>query len=113
MIGGTLAVGVVCCGGGVWLVNFGMTVVASEIQDQLAVTPEMRENIGPIESFTPNYTRTGAQNGDDTFVYDVEGEKGKGYVIVKHHTDDDGREVVEEAILTMNDGSKVDIDLSR
>ncbi len=97
------------------LVNFGMGIIAVEVQDQLAETEEFREHIGPIESFEPNWTRTAseASSDDEMFVYDVQGEQGSGYVIVKQHTGDDGMEVVEEAELVLTDGTRVPIDMAR
>ena len=102
-----------CCGGGGAVIYLGMGIVAAEVRDELSSTPEFRENIGKIESFETNFLRTGQAEGDETFVYDVAGSEGKGYVSVKQRTDSDGNEILEWAELTMEDGRRIPIELER
>lgn len=111
IVGGLIAVGALfCCGGALLVVNFGMSIVSAEVQDQLASRPEIQDNIGPIESFKVNYARTGTHDDDETFVYDIQGPKGQGYVEVKQYTNENDEEVIESAVLTMNDGQKIPIE---
>ncbi len=102
-----------CCGGGFLLMRFGVDVMTVEVQDDLAVRPEMQEHIGEIRSFKINLIRSGAHDDSETFVYDVEGTKGKGYVTVQQETVDDGSEVITFAELTLSDGRKIPIDTTR
>ncbi len=102
-----------CCGGGFLVMRFGLDVMAVEVQDDLAARPEMQEHIGEIESLTFNMVRSGAHHDDETFVYDVVGSKGKGFVTVKQQTADDGSEVIVSAELTLSDGRKIPIDTTR
>lgn len=103
----------VCCGGGGTVIYLGMGLVAAEVRDELSATPEFRENIGKIESFDTNFVRSGRAEDDETFVYDVAGSEGKGYVSVKQRTGPDGNEILEWAELTMEDGRRIPIDLQR
>lgn len=110
---GILSAGAVfCCGGAVLMVKFGMDVVSDEVREELAAKPEVRQNIGEIESFGINYSRTGSQNDDEVFVYDIKGSEGKGFVTVRQITNDDGSEGILSAELTMSDGRKVPIQVS-
>lgn len=102
-----------CCGSVGTVIYFGMGLVAAEVRDELSSTPEFRENIGKIESFDTNFVRSGQAEDDETFVYDVAGSKGKGYVSVKQRTGSDGNEILEWAELTMEDGRRIPIELQR
>lgn len=113
IVGGLAAVGLLfCCGGGLLLVGFGLNVMTVEVQDDLATRPEMQEHIGEIQSFKFNLVRSGSHDDDETFVYDVVGSKGKGFVTVQQQTGDDGSEVIVFAELTLSDGRKLPIDTS-
>ncbi|MEZ6135892.1 MAG: hypothetical protein R3C53_13375 [Pirellulaceae bacterium] len=84
-----------------------------EVQDELAGRPEIQENIGDIESVKFNFTRSTNHEDDSVFVYDIQGTQGKGYVEVEQVTLEDGTETFVSAELTMSDGRKITIDLSR
>lgn len=101
----------VCCGGGIGLMNFGFSVMAVEVQDELAMTPEFQEHIGSIESFEMNWARSFADEDDDAFVYDIQGSNGSGYVRVEQYTDEFGREVIESAKLTLSDGRSIPVSI--
>jgi hypothetical protein len=98
-----------CCGGIGLLVNFGGKMITAEIEDQLASNPRLREHLGDIESFEMDWTRSLADEDDDTFVYTVEGTKGSGRVTVKHVTNDLGEEEIVKARLRLPDGSNVEL----
>ena len=102
-----------CCGGGVLLMRFGLEVMSTEVQDELATRPEFIENIGEIQSFTVNWVRSGAHDDENVFVYDVDGSLGSGHVRVEQTTADDGTENIISAELTMSDGRRIPIDLTR
>ena len=73
---------------------FGMDIVTSGVQEQVAGTPAMQEHIGDIQSFSVNFVETGeAANeygDDDVLAFDVKGSKGSGQVIVKTSPGPDG-----------------------
>lgn len=94
----------VCCGGLVGLMLFGGRLMASEVEAQLRDNPVLQEHIGQIESFEIDWVRSGQEEGDDTFVYRVEGTKGKGYCVVTHITDLEGNEQIVRAELRTDEG---------
>jgi len=98
-----------CCGGGALIMRFGMQIITTQVEDQLADNPILREHIGEIESFELDWTRSFADEDDDTFIYQVRGSKGEGRVTVKHITDDDGNEEILEAELRLSSGEVVDL----
>lgn len=101
--------GVCCCGGGVGLVMFGMNIVTAEIADELRDNPKFREHIGELQEMDVDYIASAAKDDDETFVYDVKGDKGSGELTVKHVTADDGSEQIVEATLRLPDGKQVQI----
>ena len=98
-----------CCGGGALIMRFGMQIITTQVEDQLADNPILREHVGEIESFELDWTRSFADEDDDTFIYQVRGSKGEGRVTVKHITDDDGNEEILEAELRLSSGEVVDL----
>jgi hypothetical protein len=99
----------VCCGGGALLVGFGLQIVTTEIEDQLSGNPILQEHVGEVQSFEMDWSRSFADEDDDTFIYQVQGTKGEGRVTVKHITDDDGNEVILSAQLRLPNGETVDL----
>ncbi|OYP36979.1 hypothetical protein [Rhodopirellula sp. MGV] len=112
LLSGVLLTGLMCCGGFLFLANFGMGLVSREIAEQLEVTPEFQSQIGEIVSFDPNYTESFSEDDENTFVYDVVGKLGSGQVVVQHLTDDDGNEVVVQAWLVDEAGQRSPVTLS-
>ncbi|QEG41953.1 Coa1/Tim21 domain-containing protein [Roseimaritima ulvae] len=111
-IGGVVLLGVlVCCGGGYALVNLGMNVVAEDIRMQLRDHPTVREHIGEIESIDTAFGASLAHEDDDTFVYNVSGDKGDGELTVKSVTGGDGMEDIVSATLRTDDGETYELDL--
>ncbi len=101
--------GLLCCGGGALVVKVGIDVMSAEVRSQIAKTLEIQEHIGKIETFKVKFIDSGAAEGDDELVYRVVGRKGSGTVLVDHYTDENGREVIVNAVLTMDDGRKIPI----
>jgi hypothetical protein len=102
-------VGLACCGGVAGMVWFGMNIVAQEVADQVRDNEKFREHIGELKEISADFTATAAKDESDTFVYRVKGDKGSGVLTVKQTTDDDGKEVIEEATLRLPDGKQVQI----
>lgn len=101
--------GLCCCGGTIGAVMFGMNMGTSEVASQLRDNPKFRENIGELQTINKDWTQSGAADDDQTFLYKVKGNKGSGTITVKQMTDDDGNEVVIEAMLRLSDGKQVQI----
>lgn len=100
----------VCCGGFVWLANFGMQVVAADIESQLRDHPQMQEHIGEIQQFDVSWARSMADDDPDTWMYDVEGTKGKGVLTVESFSGDD-TEVITSATLRKSTGETIELDV--
>ncbi|MCH5377557.1 MAG: hypothetical protein JJ992_26670 [Planctomycetes bacterium] len=98
-----------CCGGGALVVRFGMQIITTQVEDQLADNPVLKEHIGEIEAFDLDWSRSFADEDDDTFVYQVRGTKGEGRVTVKHITDDSGDQEIVSASLRLSSGETFDL----
>jgi hypothetical protein len=86
-----------------------MQIITTDIEDQLADNPILREQVGEIESFEMDWTRTFADEDDDTYVYRVRGSDGEGRITVKHITNEDGGEQILSAELRMSSGETFDL----
>jgi hypothetical protein len=91
------------------VVMVGMNIVTAEVADELRDNPKFREHIGELREMSVDYIASAAKDDDETFVYNVEGDKGSGVVTVKQVTDDDGSERIVEATLRLKNGQTVQI----
>ncbi len=107
LLGGAAAL--ICCGGGLWVMRFGLNMVTTEVEDQLRDNPRLREQVGDVESFEMDWTRSLRDQDEDTFVYRVRGTKGTGQVTVRHVTGDDGNEKILSAQLRLPSGETVEL----
>ena len=113
-IAGVICV-MVCCGGGVALVQIGTSAMAGELQRQLAGDPVIVEHIGEIESFQFSWGGTIEESqkaaeqggGESKVVFEIEGSKGSGRFIIESNSGGGPG----EAILQMPDGTRHEIDL--
>jgi hypothetical protein len=99
----------VCCGGGFALMSFGFGVITVEVEDQLRDNEQVRQHLGEIQEFEMDWTRSFADEDDDTFTYRIKGDKGSGTIKVKHITNDDGDEEIVSASLRLDSGQTVEI----
>ena len=88
------------------LVAFGWGLFSDEAKSALQDDPAIREHIGTIESMELSFDATSDAPGTNEFVWDVEGDKGKGRVLAHLVTDEDG-ERLESGTLTLPDGREV------
>ena len=109
---------VVCCGGGILITQYGVSMLASEYERQLAGNPVIVEHIGEIESLEPSWSATiqEAQNADPpgqqtSFAFEVKGSKGSGTLLVQQDKSGDGTGIASAA-LVMPDGTRHAIDIS-
>jgi hypothetical protein len=96
-----------CCGGCLGFLYFGVGVITTSVEDELADNPILREHLGEIESFEIDWSRT--LSDEDTFVYNVRGSKGSGRVIVEHVTGPDGMPQIVSAQLRLPSGELIDL----
>jgi hypothetical protein len=93
-----------CCGIGATILYVGFNYMTTEVQALLADVPEIQAHIGEINSTTHDINGSFADPDDDTFVYELEGTKGRGRVFLKHVTDDAGNERLISGTLILDDG---------
>ncbi|HET6425889.1 MAG TPA: hypothetical protein VFG20_19520 [Planctomycetaceae bacterium] len=106
------AVGVIgvllCCGGFAML---GLNMISTEAEVALRDNAEIREHLGELTSVKMNMTKTMTHAGDDLWVYDLVGTKGKGELTAHQTTDGAGDEVFHTATLRLSDGQTIEIDM--
>jgi hypothetical protein len=85
------------------LATFGWSLFAKDAQAALQADPAIVEHIGTIRDMSVDITATGEASGSNEFVWDLEGDKGKGRVLAQLVTGDDG-ERLESGTLTLPDG---------
>lgn len=100
-----------CCSGIFALYKVGEGMLVSEVQTAIEQAPEIQEEIGDIESMSINYGKSFDEEDYDTDVFDIEGNRGSGYLRIKHVTDANDEEQVIWAELNMDDGRKIPLTL--
>jgi hypothetical protein len=96
-----------CCGG-VSVVVFGLRMMSVEIRDQIRDNPRLREHVGEVQSFEIDMMESMAQE-EDVYRYRVRGTKGEGELTLRHHTNDEGDEVIDEAWLRLPTGERIKV----
>ncbi len=100
----------VCCGAGVWLVQFGMSVVSADIENQLRDHPQIEEHVGVIQKLEVDWAKSLAEDDYDIWTYDIEGSKGKGEIVVESKSDfNSDSEVIISATLRLSTGEKIEL----
>lgn len=102
---------VVCCGAGIWMANFGMSVVSADIERQLRDHPQIRQSVGETESLEVNWAHSLAHEDENTFIYDVIGSKGRGQITIESVSNSEGSEEIVSAELRLSTGEIVDLAL--
>lgn len=105
---------VLCCGGGIFMVQFGVGALGDQLQTQIAGDPAIVEHIGGIESMEVSWGATieEAQQGgeqDSGLVFEIKGDKGSGKLLIKE--DKSGGSDVGMATLILPDGTRIPIGL--
>ncbi len=103
---------IACCGGGMWMANYGMDLVTEQIQAQLDGHPQIQQHIGQVQSFEVDMEASEEIEDVDTFAYNISGSKGAGTLTIKSESVDADTEKIEAATLTMSDGTVIEIDAS-
>ena len=105
LVGGFL----LCCGGLGGLTYFGLDLVSAEVEDLLRDHPTIQTEIGEIESFEMNLTKSAVEPDDDVFVFDVTGTKGEGEVTAKIFTNSADMEEIIWARIKTSTGRTIDL----
>lgn len=101
----------VCCGGFVaFMYSFGQ-LMSAEIEMELRDHPKIQEHIGEIESMSMDFSKSMAIEGEDVYVYDVQGDKGSGELTVESITNWEGTEEVVDASLRLPDGRVIELEV--
>ena len=97
-------------GGLMW---FGLSAAMDEFEDQVEAelrdNPILLENIGRLQSFELDFIESSRVPGDQTYVFEVEGERGSGKVIAECVSVSSDREAVVEATLVLEGGERIDL----
>ena len=83
--------GLVCCGGPLALTFFATNMVLTSASNQVKTEPAVVEHMGNLSKCSINLQKTGELHQDNHFVFDVQGTKGSGEVIV--HVEPEGDHV--------------------
>jgi hypothetical protein len=109
----------VCCGGGAMMIPFGISILTSDYQQQLAGNPVIVEHIGEIESLEMSWSATfeEAQKSDGQgsaapIAFEVKGSKGSGTLLIQQDQSGGGGGI-KSATLVLPDGTRHPIDVSQ
>lgn len=106
-LGGSALMMLLCCGGVGGVAYFGISLLNKEIEVLLAKNPVVREHLGQLESVEVDWKRTMIEDDDDTFVFQLKGDKGKAVAVVESVTNSDGDEEIRGGRLELSDGTEV------
>jgi hypothetical protein len=109
VLGTVGALAIVCVGGVVFLVGFGMRELSSQVRAELQGNRVLLEKVGRITQFDAALGDSMAVEEDDVFVFAVRGSKARGTVTAKCVSRDDGTEEVVWARLRLDSGEEFDL----
>ena len=90
------------------LAFFGFSLITNGVRDGVRNVPAFRAEIGELETIKMKVVKSGNDNDDEAWFFDVSGDKGSGELWARVEPHNGGQRVVE-ARLTMSDGRKVEI----
>ncbi len=73
-IGGVLLLGIVS----VVAIRYASVELSDDLKSRLAGNPQIQEHVGEIRELNLNLMKTGAEDDEDIFIYDVVGSKASG-----------------------------------
>jgi len=100
-----------CCGGGAFVVYGLGEVMSAEIETELGNHPVIEEYIGNVEDLSMDFAKSAEIEGEDVYVYDIQGDRGSGELIVESITNDAGMEEIITASLRLPDGETIELNL--
>ncbi|MEM9586473.1 MAG: hypothetical protein AAGA03_04265 [Planctomycetota bacterium] len=77
---------IVCCGGGIYVMNMGLGLAGDQVKERFQADPVIVEHLGGLDSAKLNIIATSEatqKSGEDTQVFDVSGPSGQGRLIFK------------------------------
>ena len=98
ILGVVLLLGLLCGGGVVSLMFFGLNVFTEQVVQEIRDNPVIVEHIGKIEDTDTEWVATAAANDDEVFVFALEGTKGSGTVTVRITINGEQQEVTEGSL---------------
>jgi hypothetical protein len=84
--GGVGFIGLIVCGGcGIWIINFGKSVIKvhEEVEAMVKASPEVREDIGEVQEVEPEDDQSSKKATEIVLRFTVKGEKGTGLAKAK------------------------------
>lgn len=99
---------VLCCGG---FAYFGFNLMSTEVEVAIRDNPQVREHLGDLQSVSLNLMKSVADNGDQTWVYNVKGSKGTGELTVVEINGPSGKKSFHSAKLRLADGRTIDVEI--
>lgn len=91
------------------LAMFGFQLQTDEVASQIRDIPEFREEIGELRTIEMQFRKSSSDNQNDTWYYEVTGDKGSGELFVRVRDLPAGKHAVTEATLRTRDGAKVSL----
>ncbi len=88
---------------------WGWSVFARQAREALNRNPVIREHIGEVRDMEFEIQATGLEEGDDVFVFRVEGSKGAGVVTAEFDSPDADREEIRSGTLRLPSGKSHDL----
>ena len=101
--------GVLCCGGGIFLFQFGMEIEVAEIQERFKYHPAVVEHIGEIEDIDVSWAQSMGQDNEDIRIYPLKGTKGEGRIVIVFESGFVLEPEVLSAELEMKNGETFDL----
>jgi len=108
VVAGVLLAMVVCCGGISAFVYVSLGVLESDVQSDVEHLPAIQQHIGDISALKLNLLRSAEMSDDESFAFDIEGDKGKGLLEVVVNGDHAGIGVAK-AHLRLPNGELIDV----
>jgi hypothetical protein len=105
VIGFCLFVGLAIAAFIIW----GWGLFTEQVTASLNANPVIQEKIGTIASVDTDFTATGNADGEETFVFHIEGEKGRGTVTAEFVSNGASEEELRSGTLTMSTGESFDL----
>ncbi len=96
-------------GGGWFFVQFGMTVLADQVQAELQDNPVVIEHLGRIENFEMEMMKSMSTSIEDEYIFRAEGTKDSGVITAICITLDSETEEVTSGTLQVSSGEIFDL----
>ncbi|KAA1261724.1 hypothetical protein LF1_42790 [Rubripirellula obstinata] len=116
-LGGMGVLGLICCGGTYATMQFGMGMLATQVQTQIENNPVIVEEIGDIESFSMSFSaalenaQTQDPGGAPELPFEIVGSKGSGTVFIEQGAGGGENVVIRSARLVTSDGKSIPLEV--